>query len=173
MRLPLAALLLAALIPVAQSADNYRVGITCQKRRLSVGEKKLEGHVQKVQEQWGYAITLQNQAFKDIPDVQVDYIIFYRSEIPGRVENNTRDKRSSGTHKVGMLKNNVRETFETDPVNLQSAKLDVDYDWTSGAKTRARDVITGIKVRVKSGEAIIGEFADPAALKMESWADAR
>ena len=170
MRLPITLLLLVALIPVAQSADNYRVGITAQKKRLSVGEKKLEGHVQKVQEQWGYAVSVQNQSFKDVPDVRVDYIIFYRTELPGRVENNTRDKRSTGSHTVGLLKNNVRETFETDPVNLQSAKLDVDYDWTSGAKTRAKDVLTGIKIRVKSGEAIIGEFADPPALKAsESW----
>ncbi len=173
MRLPIAALLPAALVPVAFSADNYRVGVTAQKKRLSLGEKKLEGHVQKVQEPWGYAITVQNQSFKDVPDVKVDYIIFYRTEVPGRVENNTRDKRSSGSHTVGLLKNNVRETFETEPVTLQSAKLDVDYDWTSGAKTRAKDVITGIKVRVKSGEAIIGEYTDAPALKTESWTDVR
>jgi hypothetical protein len=169
MRRAFCLLLLLAFTPVAHSGDNFRVAVTCQKKRLSA-EKKQVNHVQKVEEQWGYAITLQNQSFKDVPDVRVDYIIFYRQELAGRVENNTRDKRSAGSQTVGLLKNNVRETFETEPIKLGSSKLDVDYDWTSGAKTRAKDVITGIKVRVKSGEAIIAEYADPAGLKSsEGW----
>ncbi|CAN5241194.1 hypothetical protein BH20VER2_BH20VER2_15800 [soil metagenome] len=149
--------------------ENYRVGITCQKKRLEV--ERIRGDTKrKVEEKWGYAITIANQSFKDVPDVQVDYIIFYKTAIPGRVENATRDKRSSGTKPVGLLKNNTSFVCETDPIDLTTTQLNANRYYVTGAKAIAKDVITGVKVRVKSGDHVIGEFADPPGLKSsEKW----
>ncbi len=169
MRLLLSAALLFAVTPLAHPGENYRVGITCQKKRLEVERSRLDTKRQ-TEEKWGYAVTIANQSFKDVPDVQVDYIIFYKAETPGRVENATRDKRSSGTRTVGLLKNNTRFTCETDAIDLHKTQLNADRYYASGAKSIAKDVITGVKVRVKSGGAIIGEFADPQSLKTsEQW----
>ncbi|MDQ6656178.1 MAG: hypothetical protein M3Y80_10235 [Verrucomicrobiota bacterium] len=169
MRATLCVLLLLGLVPLAQSDEPYRVGITAQKKRLEVQRTQTDSK-EKVAEKWGYAITIANQAFKDIPDVQVDYMIFYRTEAAGRAENATRDKRSSGSKNAGLLKNNTRFTCETDPIALQKTELNADWSYGNGAKRESRDVITGIKVRVKSGANVISEFADPASLKSsEAW----
>ncbi len=96
----LAVVLVGALAATAVfGGDTYRVLVSSQKKRLDVDRKHV-GNMEKVEERWGYTMTLTNQSFKDVPDVEAEYIVFYQIQIPGRIENATKPKRSLGKHSV-------------------------------------------------------------------------
>ncbi len=55
-------------------------------------------------------------------------------------------------------------------MTLKKARLKADWYYTNGAKSKAKDELRGVLVRVYSGDQLIGEFSQPASLKtQEKW----
>ncbi len=55
-------------------------------------------------------------------------------------------------------------------MTLKKARLKADWFYSNGAKSKAKDAVSGIWVRVYSGSELINESAQPASLKtQEKW----
>lgn len=156
--------------PSAQTlTPNYRVEVKSEQKRFDVKRSGSES-TEVAEEKWGYAITITNTSFKDIPELQVDYLVFSKHEKFGSKSGETRPQRTSGKKSLGTLENNGRANFETEPVTLKKSRLKADWEYTNGAKSKAKDEVTGVWVRVYSGSELITEFSQPPALKtQEKW----
>ncbi len=140
---------------------------------FKVERKKLEGTrtstlEHKVSdEKWCYTITINNQSFKDVPNIDIKYIIYFKKETEGSKV--TKEKHITGKSSAAMLQNNGNFTFDTDSVELIKSQLDNGFYYVSGARTRSRDALTGIWLRLYQGGTMIGEYADPQTLTTGKW----
>jgi hypothetical protein len=161
------AVLLAAIS--AQPQTSYHVEIKCEQKRFDVKRSGSES-TEVAEEKWGYSVTIANHSFKEVPDLQLEYLVFAKHEKFGSKSGETRPERTSGKKSLGTLQNNGVAKVETDPITLKKARLKADWFYSNGAKGKAKDEITGIWVRAYSGSVLIGEFLQPATLKtQEKW----
>ena len=122
------------------------------------------------EENWGYLVTITNHSFKEIPDLRVDYIVFSKHERFGSKSGEPKPERTTGSKTLGPLQNNGKTNFETEQVTLKKARLKADWFYSNGAKSKAKDEVSGIWVRVYSGSELINESAQPTSLKTrEKW----
>ena len=166
----ISALAVLLLAPAAQTlTPSYHVEVKCEQKRFDVKRTGSES-TETAEEKWGYAVTIANRSFKDIPDLQVDYLVFSKHEKFGSKSAEPKPQRTAGKKSLGTLQNNGTANFETEVVTLKKARLKADWYYANGAKGKAKDEITGIWVRVYSGSELITEFAQPPALKtQEKW----
>ncbi|MEO6969909.1 MAG: hypothetical protein ABI217_03320 [Chthoniobacterales bacterium] len=100
----------------------------------------------------------------------MEYLVFSKHEKFGSVKGEIVPKRASGNKALGALANNGTAPFETDPVTLKQSRLKGGWTYNSGAKRHAKDELTGLWLRIYSGNELIDEFAQPASLKtQEKW----
>lgn len=158
------------LAPAAQTlGPAYHVEVKCNQKRFDV-KRSGDESTESAEESWGYAVTIRNTSFKDIPDLQVDYVVFSKHEKFGSKSGDVHSERATGKKSLGTLQNNGTASFDTDPVTIKKARLKADWFYANGAKSAAKDQVSGIWVRVYSGSELITEFAQPTTLKtQEKW----
>jgi hypothetical protein len=164
------ALLLAA--GTARTAlPNDAVEVKSELKRVDV-KRNASLSTESSEEAWTYAITVTNHSFHPIPDLRVDYVEFSRHEVFGSKARDVKSQRKRESKAFGTFENNGELSFETEPVTLKKARLKADWYYSNGAKAVARDAMTGVWVRVFSGNEMIGEYAQPSSLKTdEKWDD--
>jgi len=156
---------LAALAPTA----SYSFDFKAEKKKLEGTRTTTLEHETSV-EKWCYAVTIQNHSFRDIPNVDIKYIVYFKKE--GEGSKIVKEKHMSGAASAAMLQNNVDFVFDTNPVELVKSELVGGFYYGNGAKPRSRDSITGIWMRLYQNGTMIGEYADPPELSTGNW-DAR
>ena len=167
---PLRSLGLLLIVATALGASpTYEVEVKCEPKRFDVkrrGSKTTES----AEESWGYLVTVTNHSFKEIPNLRVEYVVFYEHQQFGSKSDKPKPERRSGNKMPSNLLNNGKTTFETDPVTLKKSRLKGGWVYTNGAKRKAEDELSGIWLRVYSGSDLIEEMAQPPALKtQEKW----
>jgi len=126
------------------------------------------GGTNKKKEDWVYDVTIENKTFKDMANVEVKYLIFFKREKLGVKADPTPD-RKAGSAAVGVLKAHEKKTITTDAVELQKANLVGEFHYASGAKINVQDTLTGVWVRVFQDGQQISEYANPSNLSKEKW----
>jgi hypothetical protein len=168
----MAALLLAQL---ARGADSD-VHITVEKKRMNAGEGEVHkpaNYTTKRTETWGFTVTVDNQTFKPLENLEAKYIIFYRHEQLG-IKGPPRKETKSGSSTITSIDSLGTASFDTDGVTLTRAALIGDpgsYEYfANGAKPTAEDTITGIWVRLYKDGNQFAEYAYPTGLtSSETW----
>jgi hypothetical protein len=158
-------------------ADNSDLNITVEKKRIEQPSdhalKKESGDETKKSEQWGYTVTIENQGFKALSNLQVKYIIYSKHEQLG-IKGPPRKATKTGDYTITSLDSLGKTSFDTDSVKLNHAALvgpmgGYSY-FGNGAKPTADDSLTGIWIRVYQGGNLFAEYAYPAGLtSSEQW----
>src|SRR5437867_2658983 len=95
---------LFAILLLATSAQSlppsYHVDVRCEQKRFDVKRSGSES-TESAEEKWGYGITITNHSFKDVPDLQVEYLIFSRHERFGSKSGETKPERTAGKNSLG------------------------------------------------------------------------
>jgi hypothetical protein len=172
--------LLAALIfNIGQGAlladGGYSFGYTVEQKKEAAGENKSKGPIKVKSQNCSYQVTMENKSFKDIPQMEVKYVVFTKQPQAGGptvIGANAELNRHAGTADVKALKNGERVTFTTEPVLLKTSELDASYYYTSGASSTARGALRGLWIRVFVGGQLVAEYTDPAELKTKTTFDA-
>ncbi|HEY3663152.1 MAG TPA: hypothetical protein VGL24_08375 [Chthoniobacterales bacterium] len=157
-------------LPKVSAGPTFQVEVKFEPKRADV-KRSASSSTEEAEESWVYQVTITNHSFKDIPDLRVDYIVLSKHERFGsKIE--PKLERTKGSKTLGNLTNNGKTSFETDPVTLKKARLKADWYYANGAKGNAKDEMSGILVRVYSGNDLINESAAPSSLKTrEKWED--
>jgi hypothetical protein len=164
-------------IHVARAGDSD-LNITCEKKKFeprpgSITEPQHSGEGSTVTEHWGYKVSIENQGFKNLSNLEVKYIIFFKQEQLG-IKGPPRKETISGTYTIPEIDSLATTSFETDPVKLTKSSLvgpvgGYTY-FTNGAKPSATDTLTGLWVRVYQNGNLFAEYAYPAGLtSSETW----
>jgi len=165
---------LFAWIHLARAGDSD-VNITCEKKRMELhgGGAGESSDVTKKSEQWGYSVSVENQGFSDLSDLQVKYIIFYKHEELG-VKGPGQMKTRTGTCTIDKIASLDKTSFDTESVTLTKASLvgpvgGYSY-FGNGAKSSVADTLTGLWVRIYKDGNLFAEYAYPAGLtSSETW----
>ena len=165
LRLTLAVLLLASL-PALALPSPYSFDFKVEKKKLEGTRSKTLEHTV-TNEKWCYSVSIQNQSFKDVPNIDIKYIVYFKKQEEGTKI--SKEKHKAGTSSDAMLQNNGNFSFETDPVQLVKTQLDGGFYYVTGANPRSRDSLTGIWIRLYQGGTMIGEYADPPSLTTGNW----
>ena len=159
---------------IGRAADSD-VNITCEKKRMEAGDATLRkpSDVTKRTETWGFTVTIENQTFKPLENLQAKYIIFYKHEQLG-VKGPARKETKTGSFTINSIDSLATTSFDTDTVKLTRAALVGDPGsylyYANGAKPTAEDTITGIWVRLYKDGNVFAEYAYPAGLtSSETW----
>jgi hypothetical protein len=132
------------------------------------GRKGSEGGANKIKEHWTYEVVVENKTFKEMTNLDVKYVIFFKQEKLG-VKEPPKDRQQNGTFNIPSLKPHEKKSFTTDSVELAKANLVGAYHYPNGAKPNAQDTLTGIAIRVSQDGQQIAEFANPSNLAKEKW----
>lgn len=120
-------------------------------------------------EDWQYVVTLANNTFNDMKDIEVRYIIFTKSEELGTVAG-VRVGRQYGSAKIDVLKAHDKTEFNTDAVKLQKASLPPTSYYPNGARMHGEASLSGLWIRIYQNGNLIAEMSRPSDLaSKEKW----
>jgi hypothetical protein len=165
---------LLGFLHVARAGDSD-LNITCEKKRMELpgGAPESQSDVSKRSEQWGYSVSVENQGFSDLSNLQVKYIIYYKHEELG-IKGPAQQKTRKGTYSIDKIESLGKTSFDTESVTLTRAALvgpvgGYSY-YANGAKASVADTLAGLWVRIYKDGNLVGEFAYPAGLtSSETW----
>jgi hypothetical protein len=162
-------LFLMASLAVAQLslAGNFDVEIHCVARRVDQTVKKAsDGGANETKEHWVYDVTIENKTFKELANLDLRYVIFFKQEQLG-VKANPTPRQQNGSFSIDSLKSQEKKSLTTNPVELNKSNLVGHWHFGSGAKPNAQDTLVGLAVRVYQGGQQFAEFANPSTLLRE------
>lgn len=151
-------------------AQDSDLNITCQKKKLNDTAPAQEANYEsKETEQWEYTVTVENQSFKALSNLDVKYIIYVTRKQLG-AKGPPRKGTTSGSSTIMSLESLAKTSFDTDPVKLTKATVTGGAYFADGASLTADDSITGIWVRVYQNGNLITEYTSPEGLNTtEKW----
>ena len=163
------------LMQVARAGDSD-VTITTEKKRFEnkAGPGSQPGSEETTKtEQWGYSVTVENQTFKALTNLQVKYIIFYKHEQLG-IKAPPRKETKSGASTIAQLDSLGKTSFDTDSVTLSKTSLNGPAGgytyFANGAKSTAADTLSGVWVRIYQDGSLFAVYSYPAGLTTtEKW----
>jgi hypothetical protein len=163
-------LLAAAFTGITAQAANTDVEIRCVPKKVDekADRGRGEGGRATTKENWVYEVTIENKTFKDLTNVEIKYVIFFKQEKLGSKEA-AAAKRQNGTTTVDVLKPREKKVVKTDPVELKKSNLVGAYHYADGARPNAQDTLGGVWVRVFLGGQQFAEYANPSTLMREKW----
>jgi hypothetical protein len=130
-----------------------------------------EFYAKQRQETVAYTLKVTNRSFRDMGPLTLKYMIFYSDTKAGSTRA-PEDKAISGSVTTQPLgRSGGTSTVETTPVKLDSYELPPDVRWTTGAKNKSKDKVTGIWVRAynETGEMVL-DIPNPTTLKQKhAW----
>ena len=150
-------------------AGNFDVEIHCVPKRIDQTVKKAsDGGANETKEHWVYDVTIENKTFKELTNIKLKYVIFFKQEQLG-VKAAATPRQQSSSFSIDSLKPHEKKSFTTNPVELSKANLVGNWIYSSGAKPNAQDTLVGLALRVYQGEQQFAEFANPSTLLREKW----
>jgi hypothetical protein len=157
-------------LPAAHAGlDDLEFSCVAKKFDQTTKLGSMGGDANVTKEQWGYEVTLENKAFKDLTGLEIKYIAFYKTEQLGsKAAPVLRHK--NGTSKIETIKGHEKAEFHTDAIELKKSSLSGGYIYADGAKISVQDSLAGLWIRVYQNGAQIAEFAKPTSLvTKEKW----
>ena len=173
LRIPI---LIAALLlpPCAAFADGGDIDFSCVARRVDQKVTKsgtTENAITIDTEDWQYVVTLTNNTFKDMTNIEVQYLIFSKREELGTVAG-VRMGKQAGTAKIDDLKAHDKVEFKTDPVKLEKASLKPGNYYPNGGRVSGEASLSGLWIRIYQDGKLIAEMSRPPELaSKEKWAE--
>jgi hypothetical protein len=117
-----------------------------------------------------YTITVMNNSLKDMPAMEMKYVIFLEREKLG--DKNSGLQRIKGNAPINALKSRQKQAIETQDFTLSAEKLAPGWSYVGGGKTNTRESVKGIWVRIYRDGELVNELISPSTLSAkEAWKD--
>lgn len=107
-------------------------------------EKSRRGNVQLVTENWMCNLELTNKSGQTLEGLKVDYEIYYTLTYGPKPQ----PRKTTGTLQVPSIKSLEKVTLKTNAVSLESRKLDGGFYYGDGTRSRTKDEIDGVYIKV-------------------------
>ncbi len=163
----------ACILAHTARAGDEDLDVSSQPKKI---EDKITGqHSEEVSktEKWGYSVTVENNTFQPLTNLEVKYMIFYKKEELG-VKGPPRKRHDDGTYGIPLVAANDKVTFDTGSVELTKSTLlgpvgGYSY-FSNGAKPSAQDSLTGVWIRIYQNGQLFKEYANPSdIMQKEQW----
>lgn len=158
--------LLALSSPLLAQVADLHLDITAQRKlHEDTSRKKTTVDMNKGDDDCVYDIVVTNNSLKDTQPLTVKYVIFVQRERLGEKVGVEHPTRVEGSEAVAALKTREKGTVATKSFSLAKSNLKDGWSYQNGGRATAKDSVKGIWARVFQGDAMVGEYANPAAIK--------
>src|SRR5437660_11285872 len=125
--------LLLCSLPVTQlRAGDYTFGVHFDPKKFDSERKEAVDKIE-TKEHWGYAVTIENKTFKDVPNLEIKYLVFEKADKPKASKpSDMKLKQTGGTQAIPLFKKNDKFTFTTEPLELKMSELKGGWHYTDG-----------------------------------------
>ena len=168
-------LLLAVLClpPCACLAGNGDLDFSCIAKRVDEKTNQSgtsENAITIDTEDWKYVVTLTNNTFKDMGNLEVRYVVFSKLQELGH-GGRVRVNKVTGSVKIDAAsRDTTRCKFDTATVKLQKASLKPANYYNNGARTSGEASLAGLWIRIYQNGNLIAEMSRPPELATkEKW----
>ncbi|MDQ8193570.1 hypothetical protein QEH59_03990 [Coraliomargarita sp. SDUM461004] len=122
-----------------------------------------------------YGIVLTNDAYIDIKDIRIEYLIFkFEDALAAEKRSEGEIRYLFGQTKVPTLKAGQEASVETEKFPMLETKLESGYYWKNGGKETSEDEMRGIWIKVYVGDILATEVSKPENLmRKEQWPTSR
>jgi len=154
----------------SQACETCSFGFSAAPKKLN-GEMMAKGSRIISREQWAYEVTVENRCFRDLRNMEIQYIVFMKPDIPGQrmIAGRIEWKRKTGAASIKLLKNCSKFSFTTEGMKLKGNWL-TRGSYKNGANRWAKDALKGVWLRLFMDGKQVAEYADPATLPgSEPW----
>ena len=152
-------------------AALYDVDISATRIKLEEQKTRDAGSATLQVRQIAYKVSVLNKSFKGLTNVEIKYMIFYQDVQPGS-KDKPKELLKKGSKTIPLLETNRPQTFETTPVELSQYTLDANVYWTSGARGKSQDKVSGLWFRAYVDGKIVGEYVNPSSItQRQEWKD--
>jgi len=148
---------------------NSDLDIHCVPKKVDENVKKAsDGGANTVKEHWTYEVTVENRTFKELANLEVKYVIFFKQEQLG-VKDAPAIQHQTGSFSIASLKSHQKTSSVTNTVELKKANLVGNWIYTSGGKINAQGSLVGMALRIFQNGQQFAEYANPPNLAKEKW----
>jgi len=146
-------------------------GIEVAARRVRLDTERVQTRSStKKAEDWCYKLTIANKSRADLDGLTIEYRVFYIDDTAKADRNELPWKRKNGRTVLATLAAGTSTEVQTITVPLEVVVLKPGHTYSGTRKRRVEDTLAGIWVRVRRGNEVLHEFADPTSLmKSEPW----
>jgi hypothetical protein len=159
----------------ARAGGNYSFGFTAEQTQQDANYDNGPDSLN-ITSHWSYKVTIENRSFKDLPGIEVKYIVFVKHETYGGADHARVIERKAGSKTVDVLKNAAKWTFNTDALEMHKLLMSLTESVHNTTKTLAptnvkqKDSLNGIWLRIYQNGAQIGEYIYPEGLvQSQKW----
>jgi hypothetical protein len=150
-------------------AGNFDVDIHCAPKKVDENVKKAsDGGANISTQHWDYEVTVENKTFKELANLEVKYVIFFKQEQLG-VKAMPTPRQQNGSFSIADLTRHEKKSFTTNAVELNKSNLVANWIYPSGAKPNAQDSLVGLGIRIYQNGQLFAEYANPSTLTKEKW----
>ena len=148
------------------AAKPLRFEFKANKKRVDV-ERVQTANKNLAQEKWLYEIEIHNISFADQSDLTVDYHCYKRDDKYGADKNSTKLplKAIPGSEKIATLANSATFKFSTKEIDIDKDELKAGWTYTSGSKSKIKDSLYGIWIKILKNNEVVAEYTNPPSLK--------
>lgn len=133
---------------------NFDLSFTKEKTDSS---KSSRGNTEVITDVWVCNLKLANRSNQTLENIKVDYEVFY-SQAGG---NGSIVRKMPGNLSVPILKHLEQTTVKTKEVRLETTKLEGGYYYLDGSRSRQKDAIEGVIVKISHAGKPAFEWVSP------------
>lgn len=138
---------------------------------VSNKRKSSAGGVQREDYTNAYGIVIKNEAYQDIENVRVEYLVLkFQDAVAAEKRSEGRQVRKKGELKVAKLAADAETELKTVAFKMLETKLEPGYVWLGGGQRKSKDHLDGIWVKIFVDGEEVYEIARPETmLRNEVW----
>ncbi|MEN3939857.1 hypothetical protein WJU23_01080 [Prosthecobacter sp. SYSU 5D2] len=123
--------------------------------------KAVVNNEERTTESWVCNVKLLNRSGQQLDDLKVDYEIYFsQANGPDYVT-----RKATGSAAVGSIKHLQEINFQTSDVKLVTYKLEGGFYYSDGSRSRRKDSIEGVVLKIKHGGKQVFEWASSGVPK--------
>ena len=145
------------------------VEIKARRVRLDAERRLTKSSVKKI-ESWCYKFTVTNDSRARLDGLIVEWRVFFVDDTATAETDKLPLQRSQGRSAIGVLDPRATVELQSAPLELQITALRSGKHYSGTGKSRIKDSLEGVWVRVMRGREVLAEYANPTSLlKSQAW----
>lgn len=118
-----------------------------------------------------YNIQIKNDSDLDLNDLEVEYRYYiFKNQVGADKRSDGNNMRVTGDSTITLLAKRSEIKIETKKTEMKETDLESGYRWANGGKSKSKDQLDGIWIKLYQGDKVIAEFANPSTLpRKEKW----
>ncbi len=162
----------SAATPAPAAKGQFRVEVDADRKRIDFvrDTRAQRGQESDSVEKCVYAVKVQNRTFGEVPELDLQYVIFVERQKIGEKKDKDTIERIPGSAKIKpFTPKEPSQIVPTSEFELHKRELVGGFYYPNGGREKVEDNIVGVWIKVMKGGEAIAEYANPSTITKRGW----